>query len=279
MELRAIARRCPSRSMTVLGDLAQATAPGAAVELGRRGRAPRVAPTASIEELELGYRVPKPILDVANRLLPEVAPGVRAARSVRLDGPAPGDRPRRAGRSSPPAPRRRCATWPPPGRRWGSSSPSRGAIRWPRALREAGVDFGTGARGGLAARRHAPRPARGQGPRVRRRRGRGAERDLPSTSAAAGCSTSPSPERCRRSPSCTPTRSPPPSPPDEGSLAGGSTLGAARRPRSRRHPRAEPLPPLRLDHGRRGRRARRRWAWPWSRPCRSSAAPAVPRRR
>ena len=29
MELRAVARRCPSRSMTVLGDLAQATAPGA----------------------------------------------------------------------------------------------------------------------------------------------------------------------------------------------------------------------------------------------------------
>ncbi len=89
MELRAVARRCPSRSMTVLGDLAQATAPGAqthwqdaVVHLGS-------PPTASIEELELGYRVPKPILDVANRLLPTVAPGIRAARSVRLDGPAP----------------------------------------------------------------------------------------------------------------------------------------------------------------------------------------------
>jgi DNA helicase IV len=89
MELRAIARRCPSRSMTVLGDLAQATAPGAqsswedaVVHLGEPAN-------ASIEELELGYRVPKPILDVANRLLPEVAPGVRAARSVRLDGNPP----------------------------------------------------------------------------------------------------------------------------------------------------------------------------------------------
>ena len=33
--------------------------------------------------------MPRPILDVANRLLPAVAPGVRAARSVRLDGSAP----------------------------------------------------------------------------------------------------------------------------------------------------------------------------------------------
>jgi DNA helicase IV len=89
MELRAIARRCPSRSMTVLGDLAQATEPAAqtswedaVVHLGSPA-------TASIEELELGYRVPRPILDVANRLLPDVAPGVRAARSVRVDGDAP----------------------------------------------------------------------------------------------------------------------------------------------------------------------------------------------
>jgi len=75
--------------MTVLGDLAQATTPGAqsswedaVVHLGSPA-------TASIEELEHGYRVPRPILEVANRLLPAVAPGVRPARSVRLDGAAP----------------------------------------------------------------------------------------------------------------------------------------------------------------------------------------------
>ncbi|MEO6318581.1 MAG: ATP-binding domain-containing protein, partial [Acidimicrobiales bacterium] len=89
MELRAVARRCPSRSMTVLGDLAQATAPGAQsswadaiVHLGS-------PETASIEELELGYRVPRPILEVANRLLPTVAPSVRPAQSVRDDGDPP----------------------------------------------------------------------------------------------------------------------------------------------------------------------------------------------
>lgn len=89
MELRAVARRCPSRSMTILGDLAQATAPAAqeswedaVVHLGSPS-------TARIEELELGYRVPKPILDVANGLLPLVAPGVRPSQSVRPDGSPP----------------------------------------------------------------------------------------------------------------------------------------------------------------------------------------------
>jgi DNA helicase IV len=89
MELRAVARRCPSRSMTVLGDLAQATAPAAQVSWDAAVVHLGSPPTASIEELELGYRVPRPILDVANRLLPTVAPGVRAARSVRLDGSPP----------------------------------------------------------------------------------------------------------------------------------------------------------------------------------------------
>jgi DNA helicase IV len=89
MELRALARRCPSRSMTVLGDLAQATAPGATdsweetiVHLG-------APPTASIEELGQGYRVPEPIIEVANRLLPRVAPRVRPAGSVRTTGSPP----------------------------------------------------------------------------------------------------------------------------------------------------------------------------------------------
>ena len=51
----------------------------------------------------------------------------------------------------------------------------------------------------------------------------------------------------------------------------GSTLGVLIAPRSRRH-RAEPLPPIRLDHGRRRRRAGRGRAWPSCRPCRSSAS-------
>jgi DNA helicase IV len=89
MELRALARRCPRRSMTVLGDLAQATRPGGQrswdAALDHLG-SPK---GAQITELDLGYRVPAPVIDYANRLLPTAAPDVRPSRSVRLAGAAP----------------------------------------------------------------------------------------------------------------------------------------------------------------------------------------------
>jgi len=88
MELRMVARRSKGGSMTVLGDLAQATSPAAqvrweeaVVHLG--------TPKVRVEELEVGYRVPAPILEYANRLLPEAAPHLRPSRSVRLKGEAP----------------------------------------------------------------------------------------------------------------------------------------------------------------------------------------------
>ncbi|MGI8810047.1 MAG: ATP-binding domain-containing protein, partial [Acidimicrobiales bacterium] len=88
MELRLVARRSPDRSMTVLGDLAQATSAAgqrrwedAVIHLG--------ASQARVEELELGYRVPAAILDFANRLLPVAAPHVRPSRSVRTGGDPP----------------------------------------------------------------------------------------------------------------------------------------------------------------------------------------------
>ena len=79
MEVRAVARRCPSRSMTVLGDLAQATAPAAQSSWEAVVATLGAPAAATVEELALGYRVPASIMDVANRLLPEVAPGVRAS--------------------------------------------------------------------------------------------------------------------------------------------------------------------------------------------------------
>jgi DNA helicase IV len=89
MGFRALARRSPDRSMTVLGDLAQATAPAAQSSwddvVGHLG-APASARRA---DLDLGYRVPAAIVDVANRLLAEAAPGVTPCRSVRLDGQPP----------------------------------------------------------------------------------------------------------------------------------------------------------------------------------------------
>ena len=84
MAWRMIARRC-SRfpSMTVLGDLAQATAPAA-----QRRWADVVAAVGSpsavhLAELEIGYRVPGQILDVANGLLPATGAHVAPSRSVR----------------------------------------------------------------------------------------------------------------------------------------------------------------------------------------------------
>ncbi len=90
MALRVLARRAgPRPSMTILGDLAQATTPwsqpsweDALLHLG-------LPPNAQVAELEIGYRVPGPILEMANRLLPEAAPQVRPSRSVRAHGAPP----------------------------------------------------------------------------------------------------------------------------------------------------------------------------------------------
>ena len=83
MELRMIARRTRTASMTVLGDLAQATAAGSQTSwdavLDAFGR----PSNATLRELTVGYRVPAEIMDFANRLLPMAAPGTRASTSVR----------------------------------------------------------------------------------------------------------------------------------------------------------------------------------------------------
>lgn len=82
MQCRAIARRCPLGSVTVLGDLAQATTPWApgdwAVTLRHLGHEDAV-----VRPLTAGYRVPDAVLALANRLLPHIAVGVPPATSVR----------------------------------------------------------------------------------------------------------------------------------------------------------------------------------------------------
>jgi DNA helicase IV len=84
MECRAIGRRCATGSATVLGDIAQGTTPWAATSwpdlLGHLGK-----PDAWLRELDVGYRVPRQILDYASRLLPSIAPGLRPASSLRQD--------------------------------------------------------------------------------------------------------------------------------------------------------------------------------------------------
>ncbi len=92
MSLRLLARRAERGSMTVLGDLAQATSPVAvrswdttlALLTEQSG-----LDQGRVVELTVGYRVPASILDLANRLLPEAAPDVTPTRSIRPGGTAP----------------------------------------------------------------------------------------------------------------------------------------------------------------------------------------------
>jgi DNA helicase IV len=89
MQLRMIARRAPSGSATVLGDLAQAAAVWA-----HESWADVVAHLATPDgwraaQLTLGYRVPGLVLEFAARLLPEAAPRVPPTESVRRGTRAP----------------------------------------------------------------------------------------------------------------------------------------------------------------------------------------------
>jgi DNA helicase IV len=87
MELSMIARRSTSGSMTILGDVAQSVGGWARddwtdvlASLGGDG-------PSNLEELQVGYRVPRQIFEFAAQLLPHIAPQVTPPTVVR-DGPA-----------------------------------------------------------------------------------------------------------------------------------------------------------------------------------------------
>ncbi|MET0765783.1 MAG: AAA family ATPase [Blastococcus sp.] len=84
MQCRAVARRLAAGSLTVLGDLAQATSPWAPSDwqetLAGLGR-----PATVVRPLTRGYRVPGEVLDFANRLLPLIAPDLPAAAAIRSE--------------------------------------------------------------------------------------------------------------------------------------------------------------------------------------------------
>src|SRR5688572_15846646 len=82
MMLRAVGRRATTGSVTVLGDLAQATTPWA-TRSWRESLAHLGHPDAAISELSVGFRVPGAVIDFAARLLPQIAPALRPPHSVR----------------------------------------------------------------------------------------------------------------------------------------------------------------------------------------------------
>jgi DNA helicase IV len=82
MMLRAVGRRASTGSVTVLGDLAQATTPWA-TRSWRESLTHLGHPKAAIEELVAGFRVPGAVIDFAARLLPHIAPTLKPPHSVR----------------------------------------------------------------------------------------------------------------------------------------------------------------------------------------------------
>ncbi|CAI9401032.1 HelD family protein [Aestuariimicrobium sp. T2.26MG-19.2B] len=82
MMLRAVGRRASTGSVTLLGDLAQATTSWGSTSwyeaLTHVGH-----PEALVNELVEGFRVPGDVIDYAARLLPVIAPGLTPPRSIR----------------------------------------------------------------------------------------------------------------------------------------------------------------------------------------------------
>ncbi len=84
MQFRMIARRTPSGSVTVLGDLAQATGPWSYRDWSEvREILTAGSAVPQHAELSLGYRAPGRVLDLASKLLPAAAPGIAPTSSIR----------------------------------------------------------------------------------------------------------------------------------------------------------------------------------------------------
>ena len=89
MDLRMLDRRSLNGSMTVVGDIAQATGAWAHHDWDSiLDHLPDRRP-ARRNELTVGYRIPTPLMDVAARVLSEAAPDLAPPVSVRSDGDPP----------------------------------------------------------------------------------------------------------------------------------------------------------------------------------------------
>jgi DNA helicase IV len=88
MAWRLLMRRCPSRSMTVVGDLAQ-TGALAGARTWAETFAPYVADRWRLAELTVSYRTPAEIMAVARRVLAALDPTIDPPRPVRRAGVEP----------------------------------------------------------------------------------------------------------------------------------------------------------------------------------------------
>ncbi|MGP0032128.1 MAG: HelD family protein [Acidimicrobiales bacterium] len=83
MQFRMVARRAPGGSLTVLGDLAQATGPWNYAHWDELLQHLPATAASRKDELTLGYRAPGQVLELASKLLPVAAPTVRPTESIR----------------------------------------------------------------------------------------------------------------------------------------------------------------------------------------------------
>ena len=88
MAWRLLVRRCPTRSMTVVGDVAQ-TGSLAGTDRWDEVLSPHVGNAWRLEELTVNYRTPAEVMAVAAEVLAATGTGLRPPRSVRTGGTPP----------------------------------------------------------------------------------------------------------------------------------------------------------------------------------------------
>jgi DNA helicase IV len=89
MQWRMLARRCPSGSMTIVGDPGQASKPGALASWDDLLAHLPTHNATRFVTLTINYRTPAEVMDVASRLLSVAAPTVEPSQSVRTTGEQP----------------------------------------------------------------------------------------------------------------------------------------------------------------------------------------------
>ncbi|MER5726948.1 AAA family ATPase [Streptomyces sp. NPDC002138] len=82
MQWRMIVRRCPARSMTVVGDFAQA-GPVTTARDWKEALGPHVGPRFTLHDLTVSYRTTQEILESVRGLLTRIAPDQKPTRSLR----------------------------------------------------------------------------------------------------------------------------------------------------------------------------------------------------
>jgi hypothetical protein len=86
MQLRMLARRCPGGSMTLVGDLGQASGPWAPASWDDVLAHLPVRRPPTRTELSVNYRTPAEVMDLAARVLAATTPGLAPPTSVRSAG-------------------------------------------------------------------------------------------------------------------------------------------------------------------------------------------------